>query len=101
MPILGDLRGWDAMIQGNGWRVAVEAEARPGDLQALERRIALKQRDSGVDGVVLLLKDSRRNRDLVRTYADALAGRFSVPGPHALELLAAGAHPTGDSLILL
>jgi transcriptional regulator with XRE-family HTH domain len=101
MPILGDLRGWDAMIQGNGWRLAVEAETRPSDLQGLERRIALKLRDSDTESVILLLKDRRRNRDVVRAYGDVLAERFSVPGRRALELLAAGANPGGNSLILL
>jgi transcriptional regulator with XRE-family HTH domain len=101
MPILSDLRGWDAMIHGAGWRLAVEAETRPDDLQALERRIALKLRDSGIESVILLLKDSRRNRDVVRAYGDVLAERFSVPGRQALELLAAGANPGGSSLILL
>lgn len=101
MPILGDLRAWDAMIHGDGWHLGVEGETRPGDLQALERRIALKHRDSGIEGVILLLRDSRRNRDLVRAYGDMLAARFSIPGRRALQLLAAGTYPGGNSLILL
>lgn len=101
MPIAGDLRGWDAMIRGDGWMIAVEAETRPRDLQALERRVALKQRDSGIEDTILLLKDSRNNRALARTYGDALHERFPVPGRRALELLTAGVFPGGSTLILL
>lgn len=101
IPIPGDLRAWDAMIQGDAWRLAIEAETQPNDLQALERRINLKQRDSGLEHVLLLLRDSRRNRDLVRAYAEQLAARFPVPGGRALELLAAGVSPGGSALILL
>ena len=38
-------------IRGRLWRCGVEAETRPTDLQALERRLALKQRDGAVDVV--------------------------------------------------
>lgn len=101
LPILGDLRAWDALIRGDGWHLGVEAETRPHDLQALERRIALKQRDSGIDVAILLLKDSRYNRALVRAHGDTLAGRFPVPGRRALELLSAGVFPSGSAVILL
>ena len=90
LPIVGDMRAWDALIRGRDWRCGVEAETRPRDLQALERRLALKVRDGGVDMVVLLLLDSRHNRALVRENADALHERFPVPGRRALELLGAG-----------
>jgi transcriptional regulator with XRE-family HTH domain len=62
LPIEGDLRAWDAVIRGDGWRVAVEAETVLDDLQALERRLARKRRDGGVDHVILLVADTTRNR---------------------------------------
>ena len=37
IPLPGDRRAWDAMIHGQGWRLAVEAESRLHDIQALER----------------------------------------------------------------
>ena len=101
LPLVGDMRAWDALIRGRDWRCGVEAETRPNDLQALERRLALKLRDGGTDMLVLLLLDSRHNRALVREHADALHERFPVPGVRALELLGAGASPGGSSLILL
>jgi transcriptional regulator with XRE-family HTH domain len=63
MPIVGDQRAWDAVIGGPGWLYAVEAERNPVDGQALCRRLRLKHRDSGVDGVILLLPDTRGSRE--------------------------------------
>jgi transcriptional regulator with XRE-family HTH domain len=100
-PNPGDLRAWDVVLSGGGWRHGYEAETRPHDRQALERRLALKSRDGAVDGVSLLLLDSRHNRDFVRANADALSERFPVPGPRALELLGAGIDPGRGSVILL
>src|SRR5258705_2010846 len=62
LPIRGDRRAWDALIRGEGWVIAVEAETVLDDLQAVERRIALKQRDGGIDHVILLVADTRRDR---------------------------------------
>ena len=101
LPIPGDLRAWDAVVTGRGWRLGVEAETRPRDVQALERRLALKQRDGETPLVVLLLLDSHHNRRLVRTYADELGARFPAPGRRTLELLAAGARPEASSIVLL
>lgn len=74
---------------------------RPNDLQALERRLGLKQRDGGVDHVVLLLADTKDNRRLARAHADALRARFPLPGRRAMALLEAGAELPADALVLL
>ena len=79
MPGTGDQRAWDIVLVGADWRHALEVETRPRDLQALERRIALKVRDSGIEAVSLLLLDSRHNRDLLRLHGGALVARFPVP----------------------
>ncbi|HSL76502.1 MAG TPA: helix-turn-helix transcriptional regulator [Candidatus Limnocylindrales bacterium] len=100
-PAAGDKRAWDVVVAGVSWRHAYEAETRPRDLQALERRIALKARDGGVESVSLLLLDSRHNRDFVRAHGDSLRQRFPVPGRRALELLRAGADPGAGSVILI
>jgi transcriptional regulator with XRE-family HTH domain len=101
LPGPGDRRAWDLVVLGSSWRHAFEAETRPRDLQALERRIALKARDGGVDGVSLLLLDSRSNRDFVRAHRTSLEARFPVPARRAIELLRAGANPGAGSFILL
>jgi transcriptional regulator with XRE-family HTH domain len=101
LPIVGDLRAWDATIACPVWRAGVEAETRLRDVQALDRRLALKERDGGLDRLILLVLDSRSNRAIVRARADAFSGRFPVPGAVALERLAAGSDPGGNALILL
>jgi hypothetical protein len=88
-------------VIGPDWRHGVEAETRPRDRPALERRLALKLRDGDVSGVTLLLLDSRHNRDFVRSNRDALGERFPIAGRQALERLRAGHDPGGSSIILL
>lgn len=100
-PDPGDLRAWDVVVSGAGWRHAYEAETRPRDRQGLERRLALKLRDGAVDGLSLLLLDSPHNRDFVRANRDVLVERFPIPGRRALELLGAGVDPGPGSVILL
>jgi transcriptional regulator with XRE-family HTH domain len=100
-PQSGDRRAWDLVTIGHSWRHAFEAETRPRDLQALERRLALKLRDGGVEAASLLLLDSRHNRAFVRDHATSLRERFPIPGGRALELLRVGADPGAGSVILL
>jgi transcriptional regulator with XRE-family HTH domain len=100
-PTPGDRRAWDAVISTAGWRVGVEAETRPRDRQALERRMALKLRDGDVSNLLLLLLESRHNRDFVRANRDVFGERFPIPARRALELLGAGVDPGGNAVILL
>ena len=101
LPNPGDLRAWDALIRLAGVLIGVEAETRVRDAQSLQRRLALKRRDGRVDHLILLLADTRNNRAFVRAAPDGLLADFPVPGPVALERLAAGRDPGGDSIILL
>jgi transcriptional regulator with XRE-family HTH domain len=100
-PESGDRRAWDIVVVGRGWRHGAEAETRPRDRQALERRLALKLRDGDVSSMSLVLLDSRHNRDFVRSNAAAFEERFPIPGRRALEALRAGVDPGGNSIILL
>ena len=99
LPIPGDRRAWDAVIRGAGWQIPAEAETRPRDMQALDRRIALKLRDGGFEDVLLVLLDSAANRRLVRS--GAIPPRFVVEGRSALARLAEGRDPGGSAVVLL
>lgn len=101
MPIPGDQRAWDATIGGPGWIMGVEAETRPRDAQALQRRLQLKLRDSHASALILLLRESRATRAFLREAADELAPAFPIPGRRALELLGAGVSPDGSSIIIV
>jgi transcriptional regulator with XRE-family HTH domain len=100
LPLPRDQRAWDALVWLPTCRYGVEVESGPRDAQALLRRLQLKRRDGGVDGVLLILPRTDRVRELIRSGAllDAL---FPVPGGRALELIAAGVDPGGGSVIVL
>jgi transcriptional regulator with XRE-family HTH domain len=103
VPLPGrmDQRAWHVVLAGSRWRRPFEVETRPRDRQALERRIALKERDGGLAGVSLVLLDSRHNREFVRIHEAALLERFPVPARDALAALRAGSDPGAGSVILL
>jgi hypothetical protein len=96
-----DHRAWDAGIDGPGVVVMVDAETHVGDLQALERRVALKQRDGHVGCVLLLLADTRHHRELLSAAGHGLRVAFPVSQRVALAALRAGRSPRGNALILL
>ena len=101
LNVPGDRRAWDAVIEGRGWRVPVEAETRLRDIQALSRRIALKQRDDRADVVILLVADTRHNRHVLRLAAADLAATFPTSGHAALRALSEGRQPAGSAIVLL
>lgn len=76
-------------------------ETRAVDWQALQRRIALKQRDGGVDHVILVLADTRNNRSFVREHEVAVQVSFPIPGRAALLALREGADVGGNAIMLL
>ena len=95
-----DQRAWDAVIVGSGWRAGVEAETNVRDVQALIRRLALKQRDGDLEGgLVLVLNDSRHHRELLRV-ATELRSAFPVNAKVALRRLAHG-QPPGAAIVVL
>lgn len=105
-PRAGDLRAWDAVAGGlrgasRRIRVGVEAETRPNDVQALDRKLALKERDGDVDRVILLLADTRHNRLFLRGSGLTLRTRFPLDGRQALMHLAAGTDPGASAIVLL
>ena len=99
LPIQGDMRAWDAVIRGVDWRRPAEAETVLDDIQALERRLALKIRDGGVDGVILVIADTRRNRQALAAAPGSFPA-FDRNARRVLSALAAGRDPVGSSLIL-
>ncbi len=97
----GDQRAWDGQLTGHGQTIATEMETRLRDVQAMQRRIELKRRDSAVDRVILVVADTRANRAAIEAAADVLAAAYPVSARAALSALAAGRDPGGDALIVL
>lgn len=101
LPIPGDRRAWDATIRAHGWWIAVEAETRIHDLQALERRLALKRRDGGKPCVILLINDTRPNRAALAAARESLRGEFPLEAREVLGALRAGRAPTAGGVVRL
>lgn len=100
-PIDGipDRRAWDATISGATWTIAVEAETRVGDVQALERRLSLKQRDGRITVVLLALNDTEHHRRIVRD--GLLAAAFPGTARGTLRALRHARAPEASSILLL
>ena len=80
IPLPGDPRSADGVAAGANVDAVVEAETRLDDVQAVVRRLRAKQRDLGTERAILLLADSRHNRDAVRDIP-ALRDEFPIlPG---------------------
>lgn len=100
MPIPGDLRSGDVVITIREGDILVEAETRLEDLQAIERKGAVKARDLGAIRFVLLVADTRHNRQALRDHPE-LTRRFPVDTRTCLARLARGEDPGGDALVIL
>lgn len=101
LPIVGDRRAWDLVLFVDPDCVAVEAESRLRDVQALERRIALKQRDGGIDRLVLLINDTPSNRATLRLHGADLRAMFPMAGREVLAALRGGMTPAANGLVVL
>jgi transcriptional regulator with XRE-family HTH domain len=99
--IPGDLRAWDAVVGDRTWRVAVDAETRLRDVQALLRREALKRRDDGSVTMVLVVADTRHNRGVLRLARADTGAEFPVRGDEILNALARGQQPSGCGIVLV
>jgi transcriptional regulator with XRE-family HTH domain len=101
LPIAGDQRAWDVLIGGPDWRFGCEAETGPRDAQALVRRLQLKLRDGGVDGVLLVLREGASTREFTRSAVDVLGPMFSAASRDALARLRLGRHPSGNAIVVV
>ena len=101
IPLPGDLRAWDAQFRIANVLVGVEAEMRLFDVQALDRRIALKRRDSHVDVVILLIAATAANRRSLREHREALRANFPEDTRAVLRAVAVGQPPPRSAIVLL
>ncbi len=100
-PMPGDRRAWDMRLRIGAEAWGVEAETHVHDIQATIRKINLKARDGHVDGVILLVSNSRHHRALLRQHASLLRIELPVDSRVAMECLAEGRFPPGNAVISL
>ena len=99
-----DLRAWDAEVSGaapDRWRVRVEAETNVADGQALERRLQLKIRDDPVGHVILLVSETRANRQAMRLLWAGLSETLPLDARATLAALGEGRDPGGSGIVIL
>lgn len=88
----------DSRIDGP---VQVEAETRLRDVQALDRKLALKIEDGSAERVILLLADTRTNRAAVRAAKLQLGARFPLGQAEILAALREGRRPAGSGIVMI
>ena len=101
LPIPGDLRAWDAMVEGADGPFFVEGESRMGDAQAVERRLRLKQRDDPRARVVILvLSRSRHHQELLAAHREVLRDLLPLDGPAIVRAIRGGHRPPASGIVL-
>jgi len=96
LPQRGDrreLRRWDLIARADAKRTALEFEMRIYDAQAQQGAWNLKRRDDPVDHFVLVLADTKRNRETLRLYPDLFSDLPRLRTATVLDALRAGKHP--------
>lgn len=101
IPLPGDRRAWDAVIGLDPEETAVEAEARMRDLQALDRKCALKLRDSGMRRLVLLVSDTPHNRRMLELHREDLRASFPLDTRKVMASLRVGRTPEASGIVVL
>jgi transcriptional regulator with XRE-family HTH domain len=100
IPDSRDRRALDLFLAGLPLRTGVEAETTLDDIQALERDINLKRRDAHLERLILLVRDSARNRDIIRSM-DALRRSFPLETRAMMAAVSRGRDPGADGIVIL
>jgi transcriptional regulator with XRE-family HTH domain len=101
LPARGDQRAWDAVVSRGSNRMGVEAETVLSDVQAQTRRAMLKQRDGGLHPLVILVADTRHNRDSLAECRESLREAFPLDTRRILHDLRAGKIPERNGILRL
>jgi len=97
----GDLRAFDLVLARGPMRIGHEFVTRLRDVQAQLRPIQLKQRDSGIGRLVLVLAATRGNRCAAAEAGDILREVFPLSTKAVLGALARGRDPGANGLVWL
>ena len=105
LPGPGELRAWDKLLrlqdEGRRHLVGVDLESRIRDIQQLVRRTHLRERDGGVDVILIVLSDSSTNRRLVDELRSALGQSYATSPRAILRALREGRPLPGSGVLLI
>ena len=89
-------------MTGGGRSAGIEAETRIRDVQALQRRVALKLRDDPrVDCIVLVVNRTAHNRRVLREWRESMLTELPLDGAAILRELGGGMIPSSSGVLLL
>ena len=101
LPIPGDRRAWDATLRLEGRLAGIEAESKLFDIQAMERRLALKLRDGGVDMLIVVIANTRANRAMLDGHRASLRTLLPLDTADVLRYLRIGKLPPSNGLVVI
>jgi transcriptional regulator with XRE-family HTH domain len=102
LPIQGDRRAWDGMVEGDAAPFFLEGESSIRDVQAVERKLRLRIRDDPRATLVLLVATrSDHNRAVVREHREALRDMLPMDGGSILRALRSGHRPPASGIVLI
>jgi transcriptional regulator with XRE-family HTH domain len=101
IPLPGDRRAWDVVLGLDPDSMPIEAEARLRDIQALDRRCALKLRDSSFDRMVLLNSDTPHNRRILELFREDIRSSFPLDTRAVLLYLRQGKTPPSSGIVVI
>jgi len=101
IPLERDPRAIDAVLTYPEWRCGIEFIVRLYDCQGQLRPIHLKQRDAGLQRMVVVVRATHANRRAVRAAGSYLAEAFPLGTRATLAALEAGRDPGVNGLVLL
>lgn len=101
LPIPGDLRALDARAVLQGDSIGFEAETRLTDAQAVERKLLLKKRDARLDRMILVVADTRWNRQFLDRHRENLRSSLPLDTRAILAALSVGQAPAADGIAVL
>jgi transcriptional regulator with XRE-family HTH domain len=101
IPIAGDLRAVDVLLVRGDVRIAVEVITRLSDLQAQIRAAQLKARDINATRLILAIAGTHANRRALEGARASLVESFDLDTRRVMAVVAAGADPGRDAILLL
>jgi len=97
----GDLRAFDLLLTRGPIVIAHEFVSRLRDVQAQIRPLLLKQRDAGIERLVLVVAASHGNRQAVAEAGTVLRESFPLGTKAVLAAIRAGRDPGANGLVLV
>jgi transcriptional regulator with XRE-family HTH domain len=93
-------RAWDAVLYGHGERTTIELESRIRDAQEMSRRFGLKRRDDPTEHWLLVVADTRMNREVLKEFGALFAVYPRIATSWVFAPLERGEHPPSGLVLL-